>query len=384
MLRGILVGSMAGLALSAVLLGSASLVVPPPALDVSEVMDVSKRVPTDVVAPVQTQAPMPGPDALPQREAPPARRPDTASATVPADRIAIPAGSQFGRPEEGAAIVTPVPDASPRRSANTAPGAQAAPPGSPLADTQSTAVPEPAAVTALSSPPADGTAPDRPAASAEAAPRTFREVRLAREEILADGEGQTVPLDRATADLGRSTPNADTPSGTEIAADGAPSALTVTPAIRALSPDEVLIPEPSSRRRPDPVATAPTIPNADPDETPAILPTRLLMDRERGAEITPDETDGRAVETFSAPVERRPGVPILAIVLVEDRGGGLSRDALTGLELPVAFAIDATDPNAGDAMRVYRDAGHEVMILGDALAPDGSPQDIEVAFAGAR
>ncbi|MEM8849776.1 MAG: divergent polysaccharide deacetylase family protein [Pseudomonadota bacterium] len=472
MLRGILLGSVSGLALSGLLLVSVSLLVPPPGAT------VSARVPDrpDVVAPpAPDETAVIRPDPLPRRAETPAV--DLAEVD-PAAEIDIPAGSQFGRPREDVAVVTPDGDQRPQLAASSGPSGGDAPPSAPVADTRSAAVPGTARFTSLAPPPTDGSAPDLPAPIDERAPQTFRSVDPGEDQSAA---GDDEAPDIAAEDAAPETPDvtaeaatvadtetptedvAETPAGpTDPIEDVAEPAIAENPAaeipviapsdlgndeiaieddtppvvaeqppaggaiaradadpvavaspdveplqtaqlgqdtIRVLRPDEIVVPNrtpaPEILDESDPVESDPT-PSAEDvaAAAEAALPRRLVLDSQREeaeeappAEIataeTPDQP-ARALDAFAAPVERRSGIPIFAVVLIDDSSAGLDRGALIELDIPIAFAIDASARDASDAMATYRAAGHEVLLIGDALAPDGAPQDIEIALAGAR
>ncbi|MEM8824389.1 MAG: divergent polysaccharide deacetylase family protein [Pseudomonadota bacterium] len=481
MLRGVVLGSLTGMSLAGLLLVSVSLIVPPP------VAQLSARVPDRpgaVAPPAPGESAVVRPDPLPQRPvrpAPVSTAGAPASDAVASDGVELPAGSQFSRPREDTAVVTPDRDARPRLSNAPAPDVVITPPGAPVADTQSAAIPDTAGVTGLAPPPVDGTSPDLPAPVDEAAPLTFREVGVA-EEPAASGEGNEVVAEvpAAPANQGADAnvaviedpaeplpgpgpsvaeavsepvlpqesqqpvvsdqadgsvdivvaeapvvPEADQP---DIVVEAAPiptpeepveqpatlpddgttdgdvtvaavsDAPTQTPAprIRILASDEIVVPDRTSDDEPE-VAAAEGAAEPEP-AGPVVLPRRIVLDSEREAaeeeepatetveDVTPDATDpsSRALEAFAVPVERRPGTPVFSIVLIDDPAAGLPRDAVTTFDFPVAIAIDPTATDAAEAMAIYRGAGHEVLLLADALAPDGAAQDIEVALAGAQ
>ncbi|MEM7642356.1 MAG: divergent polysaccharide deacetylase family protein [Pseudomonadota bacterium] len=460
MLRGILLGSISGLALSGLLLVSVSLLVPPPGGTVTE------RVPDrpDLAAPPSSdETAVIRPDPLPPRAETPTA--DLVEA-APVGEIDIPAGSQFGRPREDVAVVTPDGDQRPQLTASSGPSGSV-PPSAPEADTRSAAIPGTARFTSLAPPPSDGAAPDLPAPIDERAPQTFRSVEPGEEEALAEDEAPDIAGETPAPDVADAVPetvvadepvleeaeqvveedlaapiltetaiaeeaeiapqsaeadpaaiDGDTPpvvveqppAGGPIAAAGADPAAIVSPevapletaqlaqdTIRVLRPDEIVVPN----RTPAPEI----VEDPDPADIPsdedvaaaaaAALPRRLVLDSERdeadsSAAIAVEEAAGgsegsaRALDAFAAPADRRSGVPVFSIVLIDDPAAGLDRATLSALGFPVAFAIDASAPDAADAMAVYRAAGHEVLLIADALAPDGAPQDIEVALAGAR
>ncbi|TMV54977.1 hypothetical protein FGG78_38280, partial [Thioclava sp. BHET1] len=50
--------------------------------------------------------------------------------------------------------------------------------------------------------------------------------------------------------------------------------------------------------------------------------------------------------------------------------------------IPVTFAVDPTTASAEAAARLYRDGGHEVLVLANGIDANASPKDLEVNFAG--
>ncbi|MEM7491528.1 MAG: divergent polysaccharide deacetylase family protein, partial [Pseudomonadota bacterium] len=454
MIRGILLGSVSGAALSGLLLISVSLLAPPP---FSQVAVRAPDGPAGLVAPTPETGAVARPDPLPERAAAPVATPQETSepeTLAPADGIVIPAGSQFGQPRQDVAIVTPERDAQPRRAVAAVPEATVTPPAAPVADTRSVEGPGPTSVTALTAPPADGAAPDLPAPVVESAPQTFRAVDNVEEPPLPDnGGGEVVvatepaeapaPVEPEVAEaepaeadtlapvaevaddppelelaeiapapfLAEEAEVPDAPAPPleivevevdEIADDVAPEAAAepegeetaqapapssedggLRTTIRAVDPEDVIVPEP------DPEAEVAEAAQEAPDP---VLPRRIVLDSERAADEdaapVPDAavvpSPAGALDAFAAASDRRAGMPAFAIVLIDDPASGLDRDTLSSFEFPVAFAIDPSAADAEAAMEAYRAAGHEVLLLADALAPEGAPQEIEVALGGAR
>jgi polysaccharide deacetylase 2 family uncharacterized protein YibQ len=115
------------------------------------------------------------------------------------------------------------------------------------------------------------------------------------------------------------------------------------------------------------------------------------MDSERGPQdpgtrfaADAEGADAPALVRHAAPFEAPAGLPLFGILLIDDGSGGVERDSLAALDFPVAFAVDPSAPDAAEAARRYRAAGHEVLLLGRALSPEGAAQDVEVALQGAR
>ncbi len=177
MFKGILLGTFSAFGLSALMLMAVSLVAPPPG---GEARPVAAQ-PAQPVLRDQAEATPTLPEPLPERAEPAATQSASTAETQSASRVAsdavpLPAGSQFNRPREDGAVVTPDADPVTRPVAEGLVGGLQVP-TAPLADTQSAARPATAELAAALSAPVAGDAPDLPVLQAnEAAPRTFGEV----------------------------------------------------------------------------------------------------------------------------------------------------------------------------------------------------------------
>lgn len=162
--------------------------------------------------------------------------------------------------------------------------------------------------------------------------------------------------------------------------------------IRPVPDEQVLTPAPREEVGPEP---APIVPRV---VTPG-QPRRILLDSEAGGTGTPAtgradsagpaaatpaeaEDDTRAISRNAARFEAEGARPLFGVVLIDD-GKGVSPDNLAAIDFPVTFALDALDPDAATRAAAYRAAGQEVVLLAEALPADGSPQDFEIALAGA-
>jgi len=83
------------------------------------------------------------------------------------------------------------------------------------------------------------------------------------------------------------------------------------------------------------------------------------------------------------PFDRTEDRPLMAVILIDDPEGGLPLEVLTGLSVPVAFAINPRDPTAANRAAAYRAAGFEVLILADMLPEGATPADLDSALATA-
>jgi polysaccharide deacetylase 2 family uncharacterized protein YibQ len=113
------------------------------------------------------------------------------------------------------------------------------------------------------------------------------------------------------------------------------------------------------------VGRLPTIGEAAAAEPPATPPPAAVK-----------VATGRAVDDNAQPFTRPDGLPLLAIVLVDDGDVAAAVPAA-----PVALAVDASRPDAAELMDRHRAAGHEVVALAPLPAGAG-PSDAAVALSG--
>lgn len=128
------------------------------------------------------------------------------------------------------------------------------------------------------------------------------------------------------------------------------------------------------------------------DEAPEIETSRLPSVGAAPTEPAPQgesadagepQADLPAIEAFAAPFENPEGKPLMAIVLIDDGTSPIKLDALESFPYPLSFAVDATAPEAGAAMRRYRDAGFEVMAIAN-LPPGATARDTETTMQTVR
>ncbi|MCK0166463.1 divergent polysaccharide deacetylase family protein [Jannaschia sp. S6380] len=287
MLKGVLLGSVSGLALSGLLVVAVSLLAPPPK------SPVDRPVAAQPSAPVlrdQAEVAPRKPDPLPARETPPATagevatpedtaptveivpiapaapeaEPETEMADAPpapapverevedagtevAAAVPLPSGSEFNRPPEDVAIVAPRTEDAPRAVPLTDRGrpdlsvAEA-----PAPETASATQPQAGQIAGFGAAPQVGVAPILPARPEEGAPRTFGEVGSIQdievtEELEEDGRRVVVTTTVPSAPAPATEPEAE--PETEVATDTAPSAEAETeapaePAIAEVSTEE--------------------------------------------------------------------------------------------------------------------------------------------------
>ncbi|CTQ32983.1 polysaccharide deacteylase family 2 protein [Jannaschia rubra] len=362
MVRGLLLGSASALALSALFLVSASLLVPSPdrgpsrpvLRDQAEAAPRIPAVPERIVAAPPPETPAPIAEVAPQVEVRP--QVEVSPAVPVVDAVDLPARSQFNRPPEDRTADTPETDAQPRPAAT----AEAMRPGvvpsdAPLRQTESATRPEPMSVDALSAPPEAGSAPDLPTSLDAAAPRS--------------GTSNAAP-DRVMQ-----------------APDDAPDEIVAQVEVPTVVPEEErVIPPRATDPAPEPIPE----PAAEEPAPFTGTPRRLILDSERAAaeetevEVEPEPSVRLpALKAQAAPFDNPRNLPMMAILLIDDPDAGVDQGDLEALDIPMTFAIDPTRPDARKAAQAYRKAGHEVVMLASALAPQGSAQDVEVAMSGA-
>lgn len=111
----------------------------------------------------------------------------------------------------------------------------------------------------------------------------------------------------------------------------------------------------------------------------------LLGDRNTGVtvrrpagEVAPEVAAQplRALTEYAAPAADAGGAPMLSIVLIDDGSMSAASAALAGLPFAVTIALDPADAGAAARMGTYRAAGYEVAVL--AQIPEGAlPSDVE-------
>lgn len=385
MIKGILLGSASALALSALVLSAVSLVLPAPegegrfAASVPSVpvqRDTAERLPR-----------VPEPPAAPGDRAEPVR-----SAEV--SRVDIPATSEFNRPPEDGTAVTPGAEVTQRpvAVAERLTGGAAPRDGIP-ADTRSATRPEPSVIAGFGAGPEAGDAPRVPRAPSEVAPQTFG-VAVPGDEDRA-GPGTTPPP--AVPDRGAQT-EADTSGATEsfvvpVTRPDGEAGATAERAGRVPSDggdaarNGVDAPGDAAARAARTITLVGepvVVPRVEPPEVTAepVLPRRLILDSAREDAVARDpapETD--ALSAFAADFANPEGLPLMAVVLIDDPSFDVDRRDLTGLDFPVTFAIDPTRGDAGTVAATYRAAGHEVVALADIFPAGAAAQDIEVTMA---
>lgn len=86
-----------------------------------------------------------------------------------------------------------------------------------------------------------------------------------------------------------------------------------------------------------------------------------------------------ALERNAVAFEPPEDKPLMAIVLMDDGTSPIGPEALQSFPYPLNFAVDIGAPGAAEAAARYREAGFEVLVMGD-LPPGARPADAEVAL----
>lgn len=110
---------------------------------------------------------------------------------------------------------------------------------------------------------------------------------------------------------------------------------------------------------------------AVPEPVPVPAPVPVPVPEPEPVREVPFEIYARAFQNPDAK-------PLFAVVL-RDTGPGTDRVALAALPFAVTFAIDPLASDAAEAMRAYRAAGQEVMILATGMSAASSPDAILAA-----
>lgn len=344
----------------------------------------------------------------------------SASTPVPRESMPVPAGSEFGRKPEDAAATLPRAEAIPTSRGVTGGLDQTlaiAEGGTILALPTGSAVrPAPPPVASIQPAPPEPEDSGRPVASQAGTPRDGVSDAAASLPIPATpSEGETALNLNVTTS---SESAAAIPSLGAIAIQTPGKVAAVRPIEtppKDVSPPRtrVEIVPPADVLSPPPAQILPEAEALLEDGSVASgggdpLPRRLVLDNTRNATTSPEATDMAASVVTGAlaqnavPFDGTSGLPRLAIVLIDAAPGSgraptdgdpaaadravdtIGPGALAGLDLVVTVAIDPARADSADAARAWHAAGHEVVLLATTPIPGATPQDIEVAFAGAR
>jgi polysaccharide deacetylase 2 family uncharacterized protein YibQ len=271
----------------------------------------------------------------------PGSAPEPAAETAPADPAAEPAAP-------GAPAETPMPDDSPRPAAadSAADGAQTPPPDA----APQLPAPEPPAVVRLV-PPRATTPPD---------------------------DAGTPPGARAAEGSAGDAADAEPPRTAETQA--APRVIRpAAPPGEDAGTASAVLPQIAGPGRMGPV------PGDAADDMGGAAPPDGNRDTDRGVD-PPAEADAAlpAIEAFAVPFDASGARALISVVLIDQPHPRLDLATLTGLDFPVAFAIDPARPDAAQRAEAYRAAGFEVLMLGTVIPEGATATDTEVALAAAR
>jgi uncharacterized protein len=351
-IRGVLSGMVVGGVLAVLLASTASLLAPlPPAGD-------------DSVPPGPTLAPPPAPDGQatvgqPAAEAPALPAPVSNDAQPP-----VPVVSQ----------APAVPGTAPEGQGDPVPPA----PVTPAPETVAVDAPTVPAADPVAAAPASPAPPEGEPALAAPAPAP---------EPDADPALPQAPAP-ATAEAAPAVPPADAPAPDAVAEASppvpeAPAPAPEAPAPEAPAPDSAAgEPAPTLPGRPQP-GFASVVDGVRSDRLPRIgADPAPAPDTADAAEAppAPGATDGPALQRNARPFENPEGKPPMAILLRDDPDSGVDLAALAAGPVALTLVIDPTAPDAAARAALWRAAGQEVALLGDALPARGRGTDFEVAM----
>lgn len=228
------------------------------------------------------------------------------------------------------------------------------------------------------------TAPDaRPVTTVVGEPAAVANPDLSTAPAAAPDTGQNIP-DQPDAEDQSAAAAPQTAPEEPVAAPADPGQAPAQP---APAPAQPATPQADETPPPRVAALPQTGAEAEADSGPSIG-TRVTPLTERGnggntlASADPGAPTADAappLEQFAAPFENPEGKPLMAIVLIDDKGA-FGAEALQEFPYPLSFAINPSDPDAGAKMARYRAAGAEVVMIAD-LPSAATAQDAEVALA---
>lgn len=385
--RGFILGGVSGLALVAVVLGAASLLAPQPAGNAPP-----ERPQTELPDDVPEQLPeAPGPATGPATGA--AVAPEPALGPAPLPGAVVPEG---GLPDEATAPAA-VPAAEAVVGAlSDVPAAAAGPAAVETAGDSPVAVPAP--VPAPLTPVAEVPAAAPPAAAEPPATAPAAPVMAAPGPVGLDPAAPAPAAAEGAAAREPAAPPATPPDAPAVAGSDPPEPVAVAPADPDPAPVPAATAEPTAPAEgtlalpaPQPAAPpAPETPDAPGREVAAALPegvdsVRINRPATEAPAPAPDPAtevmiaEGPALSVHAAPFEAAEGLPLMAVVMIDD-GQLPGGPALVGaLPFAVTVALDPAAEGAGAAMTAYRAAGIEVAAL-LRLPPGATVQDAEVTY----
>lgn len=331
-------------------------VTPPQAVEVGDSAAAAPQAPTD-----DAQAVMPAP-ASPVTTADNPAEPGAVTSTEPAPVI-----TPTQAPEVGES--TPAPQSPGTDEISPQPG----PAGDAAVD------------------PTRGDAPDTPQAEAQppAAPAPASPVAGEQAEAIApapsDGQGPEVaalepatrPGPPSTLDAGRAAENPPE-AGAPPAPTPTDSAAPETPAPGLSSGRAGRVGDLAAN-----VTTGrlPSIGTQDPadDAAPTVQPGAPGTGATPAAEADAPDPDAPPLIRNAAAYEANGATPAMSVILIDLPPVREGLGDLKNLPFPVSFVVDATQPDAAEAIRFYRQFGAEV-VLALSLPQGARPSDVEVVF----
>jgi len=414
MSRGVVSGMVAGVVVSALGLGALSLMAPLPERAPSgpepaavPIATPEAEPPAETTAGPVTEAPAVAPPALEPAPAPdtapqaPVEAPAPAPGTPPVTGgVELPPGSEFNRPKpEGEARlpgtdVQPAPAPAPEVSApdvaeiTSAPQPETTPAATPeaVADTPATitapAAEEeaPALATGEEQPVLPSPAAIEPAApEAETAPEV-PPAPVPAPVPAAEEEAEPAPEPAPEPEAEEEVPPAPEPAEGGERGEAAPEPEE--------EPEQAAAPEKTEGQGPVPAGMIGEAPEAIRVPAPGVTITKPDVVTGRlpsiGAKEKPaPAADLGALSRYAVPFTPEPGKPLFSVILVDTGETGLDRASLTTFSFPVTFAIDATRPDAAEAMATYRAAGFEVILLPGPVEAGATEEDLAAGMAQA-
>lgn len=433
MIRGLLKGTVQGTLLAGVGLVGASMVAPvTERVAVAPPVAVTSATQSGAVSAPQPTAPDPEPAVIPDQPAP------VPEATVPEDtaEVAVPAESRFNQSPGVAAPPVPEGDQAPA-TAQVAEPVTTPDVAAPTPDTQTAAAPDPVQAAPSVAAPAEGGAPQVALTVETSAPQTppqsLGQTQSTPPPVIVMDQTPPRPALSPAApaepapQIAEAPETPETPASPEVAAEVEPA---VVPAV---VPDVVPEPAPETQLAtpaPDPeipapaeqVAQAPaaeqtapstfasvgtfttgasTITTNTQNAPPETSASDTAPETGTALEIAPETEPGTgtapvvaetedagpavvpALEAFAVPFDGSRERPVLGVIIIDSPESELDRATLLGFAMPVAFAVDASRPDAAQAVRRFREAGFEVLLHASSLPTTGTVGELATAFAGA-
>ncbi|MEM9524904.1 MAG: divergent polysaccharide deacetylase family protein, partial [Pseudomonadota bacterium] len=197
--------------------------------------------------------------------------------------------------------------------------------------------------------------------------------------------GRSAPMAFGATGIDSLAPQPDAPLAPDV---------TIPPAMQAQRSEsaDMIIPKPSGPRwavpRVRPLTSTPfapevpTVATEPPGRAPTTAEGAALAARPSGNAPEETVTDAlvRFAQTFANPDDK----PLFSVILIDRPNHPSARDGLLGLDFPITVAIDPARDDAAAAAAAYRRAGHEVLIMADALSERVPSGGIKAALEAFR